>query len=71
MKAIQETAADGVHRRGQLHAHRIRSLVGEMARAAKLPSVSIAVADPEGLLFSGAVGYADLSNRRRATPEDQ
>jgi CubicO group peptidase (beta-lactamase class C family) len=71
MNAIHATAGERAHRRGQLHANRIHRLAAEMVRAGKLPSVSIAVADPGGLLFSGAVGYADLTIRRRATPDDQ
>jgi CubicO group peptidase (beta-lactamase class C family) len=58
-------------RRGQMHADRIRSLVEQVVAASRIPSLSIAVADPGGVLFSDAVGYADIATRRRATPEDQ
>ena len=33
--------------------------------------MSVAVASPEGLLYAGAVGYADLAERRASTVDDQ
>ena len=38
---------------------------------AKIPAMSVAVADPNGVLFAGAVGHAELSEPRPATVEDQ
>lgn len=71
MKTTTITRADGADRPSQLHADRIRSITAEIATEGKIPSISIAIADPAGILYSGAVGYADLAQRRRATPEDQ
>jgi CubicO group peptidase (beta-lactamase class C family) len=58
-------------RTGRPQADRIRSLVEEVVTARKIPSLSLVVADPEGVLYSAAVGHADLALRRPATPTDQ
>jgi CubicO group peptidase (beta-lactamase class C family) len=57
--------------RSPLNTDRVRSLTEQIATAHKIPAISIAIADPGGILFAGAVGYADLAQGRRATPEDQ
>jgi len=51
--------------------HRARQILTDVARASKLPGVSIAVADPQGILFSAAFGFADLAHRRPASVHDQ
>jgi CubicO group peptidase (beta-lactamase class C family) len=53
------------------NADRVQRIASEIACAAKVPGMSIAVAGPEGLLCAGAVGYADLAERREATVDDQ
>ncbi|WP_458782077.1 serine hydrolase domain-containing protein [Arthrobacter sp. D3-16] len=55
----------------QLHAGRARAVAQEIASAADIPGISIAVATPDEVLYSGAVGYADLASRRQARPNDQ
>lgn len=52
-------------------ADRIEAIAEEIASAAHIPGISIAVAAPDKVLYAGAVGYADLARRRRARPEDQ
>ena len=42
-----------------------------VAVAGKIPGMSVAVASPDRLLYAGAVGYADLADRRAATVDDQ
>jgi CubicO group peptidase (beta-lactamase class C family) len=56
---------------GPLPADRVQAIAQDMASAARLPGLSIAVATPDKVLYAGAVGYADLAERRRAQPEDQ
>ena len=46
-------------------------LMMDSIRTAKIPAMSVAVADPDGLLFAGAVGHAELSEPRPATVKDQ
>lgn len=55
----------------QLHAERVRAIAQEIASAANIPGISIAVATPDEVLYAGAVGYADLAGHRQARPEDQ
>ncbi|WP_406053864.1 serine hydrolase domain-containing protein [Kribbella sp. NBC_00889] len=43
----------------------------EVAAKGKMPGLSFAVAGPEGLLYAGTVGYADLAERRESTVDDQ
>jgi CubicO group peptidase (beta-lactamase class C family) len=57
--------------RPQLNADRARRIAEEVASTAKVPGMSVAVASPEGILYAGAVGYADLTTRRESTVEDQ
>ena len=60
----------GVHPRG-VHDDRVRAIAQRIAAEAHIPGISIAVADPRGVLYTGATGYADLTSGREATPEDQ
>jgi CubicO group peptidase (beta-lactamase class C family) len=53
------------------NASRARDVADKVAAAAKVPGMSIAIAGPEGVLFSDAVGYADLARRRPASVHDQ
>lgn len=55
----------------QLSAGGVDALLQRIASAANIPGISIAVAAPDRVLYVGAVGYADLAQRRRARPEDQ
>jgi CubicO group peptidase (beta-lactamase class C family) len=55
----------------QLHTERVPAIVQEIASAANIPGISIAVATPDEVLYAGAVGYADLAGHRHARPEDQ
>ena len=48
-----------------------RQIMQAAAVAGKIPGMSVAVASPDRLLFAGAVGYADLADRRSSTVEDQ
>ena len=48
-----------------------REILEDVAATAKVPGMSVAVASPDRLLFAGAVGYADLQNRRASTVDDQ
>jgi CubicO group peptidase (beta-lactamase class C family) len=50
---------------------RIRAIADRFAADAQIPSISIAVARPNGLLHADAVGFADLATRRPATTDDQ
>jgi len=66
--------AHGAHREARSprpNAERARRITEELASTAKVPGMSIAVANPEGVLYAGAVGYADLAERRESTVEDQ
>jgi CubicO group peptidase (beta-lactamase class C family) len=55
----------------QLNADRARRIAEEVASTAKVPGISFAIASPEGIGYSGAVGYADLAERRECTVGDQ
>lgn len=50
---------------------RARGVAEEVAAAAKVPGMSIAIAGPEGVLFADAVGYGHLAERRPASVHDQ
>jgi CubicO group peptidase (beta-lactamase class C family) len=56
---------------GPLPADRVQAIAQDMASVARIPGLSIAIAAPDKVLYAGAVGYADLAERRRAQPEDQ
>jgi CubicO group peptidase (beta-lactamase class C family) len=58
-------------RPGRLHGERIRAMTEQIATAAGIPAISVAVATPERILYAGAVGHADLAQHRAATPDDQ
>jgi len=46
--------------------------IAEQVRAvAGIPCMAVAVSGPEGVMFAAAVGRADVSSSRRASPEDQ
>ena len=51
---------------GRVHDDRIRAIAQQIAADAHIPGISIAVADPNGVLYAGAIGYADLATRRRS-----
>jgi CubicO group peptidase (beta-lactamase class C family) len=55
----------------QQHAATVARVAEEVAAAGKVPGISVAVASSSGIHYAGAVGYADLTERRPATPEDQ
>jgi len=71
MNTANEPSPDPGGQPGQLHAERVQAIAREMASAANIPGISIAVATPDTILYVGAVGYADLAGRRHARPEDQ
>ena len=50
---------------------RARQIMEAVAADAKIPGMSVAMASPDRLLYAGAVGYADLEDRRAATVDDQ
>src|SRR4029079_10979795 len=56
---------------GGVHDDRVRAIAQRIAAEAQIPGISIAVADPQGVLYTGATGYADLTSGREATPADQ
>jgi CubicO group peptidase (beta-lactamase class C family) len=55
----------------QQHAATVARIAKEVAAAGRVPAISVAVAGNTGIYYAGAVGYADLAQRRPATPEDQ
>ena len=55
----------------QGRADRARRIIEEVAAAGRIPGMSVAVAGPQGILYSAAVGYADLAARRLSTVHDQ
>ena len=55
----------------QLNAERAGRIAQEVTSTAKVPGMSVAVASPEGILYAGAVGYADLAARRKSTVVEQ
>jgi CubicO group peptidase (beta-lactamase class C family) len=68
--AANPPPAAGAHF-GRVRDDRVRAIAQQIAADAGIPGFSIAVADPTGVLYAGAVGYADLASHREATPEDQ
>ena len=48
-----------------------RQIMEAVAVAGKIPGMSVAIASPDRLLYAGAVGYADLEDRRASTVDDQ
>ena len=48
-----------------------RRIAEDVALTAKIPGMSFAIANPDGILHAGAVGYADLAERRASTVDDQ
>jgi CubicO group peptidase (beta-lactamase class C family) len=48
-----------------------RRIIEEVAAVGRIPGMSVAVAGPEGLIYSSALGYADLATRRPSTVQDQ
>jgi len=48
-----------------------RQIMDVAAVAGKIPGMSVAVASPDRLLYAGAVGYADLADRRASTVDDE
>lgn len=48
-----------------------RRIAGEVAAKGKVPGLSVAVAGPEGVLYGGTAGYADLAERRESSVDDQ
>jgi CubicO group peptidase (beta-lactamase class C family) len=71
MSAAHNPSPEAGAQPGRASADRIGAIAGEIASAAHIPGISIAVATPDKVLYAGAVGYADLARRRRAQPEDQ
>jgi CubicO group peptidase (beta-lactamase class C family) len=50
---------------------RAAHVLREFVRSSRVPGASVAVASPDEVLFSAAVGVADLAQGRLATPDDQ
>jgi CubicO group peptidase (beta-lactamase class C family) len=48
-----------------------QSIIEDVATTGRVPGMSVAVAGPEGIVYSGAMGFADLSTRRLSSVEDQ
>jgi CubicO group peptidase (beta-lactamase class C family) len=48
-----------------------RQVMEAVAVAGKIPGMSVAIASPDRLLYAGAVGYADLQDRRASTVDDE
>jgi CubicO group peptidase (beta-lactamase class C family) len=55
----------------QQHGAEVTRIAEKVAAAGRVPAISIAVASSTDVRYAGAVGYADLARRRRASPEDQ
>jgi CubicO group peptidase (beta-lactamase class C family) len=55
----------------QVDTNRARRIAEEVAVAAKVPGMTVAVASPDEVLYADAIGYADLTEHRRASIEDQ
>ena len=51
--------------------HQAPAIAEDVAAARKVPGMSFAVAGPDGLLYAGVVGYADLAQRRPSAVDDQ
>ena len=49
----------------------VDQLMREAIARDRIPGMSLAIATPEEVLFTGADGYADLARRRPTTPQDQ
>ena len=71
MNTFHGDAATTASRPDQRHAARVARIAEKIAAAGRVPGISIAVADRAGIHYAGAVGYADLAQRRPASPEDQ
>ena len=57
---------------GRVHDDRIRAIAARGRRAMRRsPGSPSRSRTPTGVLYTGAIGYADLASRRAATPEDQ
>jgi CubicO group peptidase (beta-lactamase class C family) len=52
-------------------ANRAREIMETVANENKIPGMSVAIASPDRVLFAGAVGYADLAERRPSKVADQ
>ena len=50
---------------------RARQIMEAVALAGKVPGLSVAVASPDRVLYAGAVGFADLADRRASTVDDE
>lgn len=55
----------------QRHAAAAAAIAEEVAKRCRVPGISFAVAGSTGIHHVGAVGHADLAERRPASPEDQ
>ena len=71
MNTASDKPASRVVLSKQLIADRGRRIAEEVAAAAKVSGMSIAVAGPAGVLHTDAIGYADLAERREASVDDQ
>ena len=54
-----------------MNAQRVREVMQDVAAVGKVPGMSIAIANPDGVLHADAVGHADLAEGRRSTVDDQ
>jgi CubicO group peptidase (beta-lactamase class C family) len=61
------------HRPADPHSNddRAREIMAEVASRDGIPGMSVAIASPDRLLYSAAVGYADLQTRRASTVDDR
>ena len=50
---------------------RAHDVMMEVATAHRIPGMTVAIATPDALLYAGAVGHADLADRRPASVHDQ
>lgn len=71
MSTFHDGAATTASRPGQQHADEVARVAEKIAAEGRIPGISIAVAGSDRVLYAGAVGYADLAQRRQASPEDQ
>jgi len=71
MNTFHTPPSDGDAEAGSIPVDRVEAIAQATASAAGIPGLSIAIATPNKVLYTGAVGYADLTEHRRTRPEDQ
>ena len=71
MNAINGSSSDQPADANANPADRAREIMEAIAADNRIPGMSVAIATPDRVMYSGAVGFADLAQRRRSGVEDQ